>query len=129
MNPLSSKVAQHFVSTQENSEYTSNKNKSKSPAEENEIEEKISTSEEEETNEEEKLQLSNQGADDLRKKLMGDTRISQVCTLSQQVRVGEMLGEGAYGQVFKALNLETGNFLAVKVMKIPNYNPNNEKSL
>ena len=32
-----------------------------------------------------------------------------------------MLGEGAYGQVFKALNLLDGNFLAVKIMKIPNY--------
>jgi hypothetical protein len=32
-----------------------------------------------------------------------------------------MLGEGAYGQVFKALNLVDGNFLAVKIMKIPNY--------
>lgn len=39
------------------------------------------------------------------------------------------MGEGAYGQVFKALNLVNGNFLAVKVMKIPNYNPNDRKSL
>ena len=40
-----------------------------------------------------------------------------------------MLGEGAYGQVFKALNLRDGGFLAVKIMKIPNYNPNDKKSL
>jgi mitogen-activated protein kinase kinase kinase len=43
--------------------------------------------------------------------------------------MGDMLGEGAYGQVFKALNLENGNFLAVKVMRIPNYQPGDKKSL
>lgn len=29
-----------------------------------------------------------------------------------------MLGEGAYGQVFKALNLLDGNFIAVKILKV-----------
>lgn len=29
-----------------------------------------------------------------------------------------MLGEGAYGQVFRALNRDTGEFMAVKVMKV-----------
>mmetsp|Transcript_13233 Transcript_13233/g.24793 ORF Transcript_13233/g.24793 Transcript_13233/m.24793 type:complete len:347 (+) Transcript_13233:937-1977(+) len=29
-----------------------------------------------------------------------------------------MLGEGAYGQVFRALNRETGEFMAVKVMRV-----------
>ncbi len=42
--------------------------------------------------------------------------------------MGELLGEGAYGQVFKALNLLDGKFLAVKIMKIPNYVAGDKKS-
>jgi len=50
-----------------------------------------------------------------------------VSKLTQNVRIGDILGEGAYGQVFKAFNLKDGNFLAVKIMKIPNFCPNSKK--
>lgn len=48
--------------------------------------------------------------------------------MSQNVRLGDLLGEGAYGKVYKGLNLLGGNFLAVKIMKIQNYNPIEKKS-
>lgn len=44
------------------------------------------------------------------------------------MRLGDLLGEGAYGKVYKGLNLLGGNFLAVKIMKIPDYNPEDKKS-
>ena len=48
--------------------------------------------------------------------------------LSKNVRLGDLLGEGAYGKVYKGLNILGGNFMAVKIMKIPNYNANEKKS-
>lgn len=36
--------------------------------------------------------------------------------------MGDLLGEGAYGQVYKGLDSDSGQFLAVKVIKMTQEN-------
>lgn len=48
--------------------------------------------------------------------------------MSQNIKLGSKLGEGAYGKVYEAMNLKDGKFLAVKVMNIPDSLNDDKKS-
>ncbi|CDW77523.1 protein kinase domain containing protein [Stylonychia lemnae] len=57
---------------------------------------------------------------DLKERIRRDSKnsIKRTCPLTENIRIGELLGEGAYGKVYKAFNLKDGKTIAVKVMKI-----------
>ena len=47
--------------------------------------------------------------------------ISPSCFLNKNISIGEELGQGAYGRVFKALNQNDGTFLAIKIIQVPEF--------
>jgi serine/threonine protein kinase len=49
--------------------------------------------------------------------------------LSTVLKMGEMLGEGAYGRVHKALNIESGKFLAVKHIHLAKFDSNSSRQM